>query len=74
VHARYVSLHNFAAGTIQAVATWRLENPISSPIRILKLCCAAAVVVAAAGGDGDDNVENGEAQRTTRWDIYKALC
>jgi hypothetical protein len=43
MHKRYVSLHNFAAGTIQAVATWRLKSPISLPIRILKLyamlCC-----------------------------------
>jgi hypothetical protein len=37
---RYVSLRNFAAGTIQAVATGRLESPISPPIKILELCCA----------------------------------
>jgi hypothetical protein len=37
---RYVSLCNFAAGTFHAVATGRLESPISPPIKILKLCCA----------------------------------
>lgn len=40
MHNRYVSLYNFVAGTSQGLAIWRLEGPISPPMRILKLCCA----------------------------------